>query len=99
MKKSVLLAVDHWCPYLQYSEFLIRIDQHNLLNLIDQRLNTPTQQRAFTKLMGLHFQNHYIEATSNCAAYALSHREHDKTKESASVVGSHPQQLQDELLN
>lgn len=50
---ALLLAVDHWRPYLQHSEFVIRTDQRYLLSLTDQRLSTPIQQRAFTKLVGL----------------------------------------------
>ena len=46
---ALLLAVDHWSPYLQHKEFVVRTDQKSLLNLMDQRLNTPIRQRAFTK--------------------------------------------------
>lgn len=52
---ALLLVADHWRPYLQHSEFVIRTDQRSLLNLTDQCLNTPIQQRAFTKLVGLRF--------------------------------------------
>lgn len=40
---ALLLAIDHWRPYLQHSEFTIRTDQKSLLNLTNQRLNTPIQ--------------------------------------------------------
>lgn len=53
---ALILAVDHWRSYLQHAEFVVRTDQKSLLNLVDQRLNTPIQQRAFTKLVGLQFQ-------------------------------------------
>lgn len=33
---ALLLAIDHWRPYLQHSEFVIRTDQRSLLNLTDQ---------------------------------------------------------------
>lgn len=38
---TLLLAVDHWRPHLQHSEFTIRTDQKSLLNLTHRRLNTP----------------------------------------------------------
>nr|ADX31265.1 unknown [Triticum aestivum] len=74
---ALILAVDHWRPYLQHAEFLVRTDQKSLLNLTDQRLNTPIQQRAFTKLVGLQFQIQYKAGITNKAADALSRREHD----------------------
>jgi hypothetical protein len=73
---ALLLAVDHWRPYLQHGEFLIRTDQKSLLHLSGQRLNTPIQQRAFTKLLGLQFQIQYKQGWSNRSAYALSRRHH-----------------------
>lgn len=56
---ALMMAIDHWRPYLQPAEFLVRTDQKSLLNLTDQRLNTPIQQHAFTKLVGLQFQIQY----------------------------------------
>jgi hypothetical protein len=38
---ALLLAVHHWRAYLQHNKFIIRTDQKSLLNLTDQRLNTP----------------------------------------------------------
>lgn len=73
---ALLLAVDHWRPYLQHAEFTICTDQRSLLHLTDQRLNTPIQQRAFTKMLGLQFQIQYKQGVSNRAADALSRRAH-----------------------
>lgn len=50
---AILMAVEQWRPYLQTEEFLIRTDQRSLVHLDDQRLSTPWQQKAFTKLLGL----------------------------------------------
>jgi transposase InsO family protein len=76
---ALLLAVDHWRPYLQHDEFTIRTDQRSLLHLTDQRLNTPIQQRAFTKLLGLQFRIQYKQGHTNRAADALSRRYHTET--------------------
>jgi hypothetical protein len=49
---AILLAVEQWKSYLQHGEFVIYTDQRNLIHLSDQRLNTPWQQKVFTKLLG-----------------------------------------------
>jgi hypothetical protein len=69
---AILMAVDHWRPYLHHREFLIRTDQRSLENLTDQRLSTPCQLKAYTKLLGLQFKILYKKGTENSAADALS---------------------------
>lgn len=91
---ALLLAVDHWRPYLQHSEFTIRTDQKSLLNLTDQRLNTSIQQRAFTKLVGLQFKIQYKVGVTNRATDALSRRVHDATTELAALTVCKPAWLE-----
>lgn len=62
---AILLAVDHWRAYLQHSEFVIKIDQHSLVHLDDQRLHTPWQHKALTKLMGLKYKIFYKKGADN----------------------------------
>lgn len=50
---AIILAVEQWRPYLQHKEFTILTDQKSLIHLKVQRLSTPWQQKAFTKLLGL----------------------------------------------
>jgi hypothetical protein len=50
---AILLAVDHWRPYLQAQEFIIQSDHRSLACLDEQRLHTPWQRKALTKLLGL----------------------------------------------
>jgi hypothetical protein len=69
---AILMAVDHWRPYLHHREFLIRTDQRSLENLTDQKLSTPWQLKAYTKLLGLQFKILYKKGTENSAADALS---------------------------
>ena len=52
---AILLAVDHWRSYLQQGEFIILTDHHSLMHLNEQRIHTPWQHKAFTKLLGLQF--------------------------------------------
>lgn len=67
------MAVDQWRPYLQHAEFLIFTDQRSLVHLEEQRLTTPWQQKAFTKLLGLRYCIKYKKGSDNSAADALSH--------------------------
>ena len=39
----VMLAVQKWRPYLMGQEFIIRIDQHSLKHLLEQRIHTLVQ--------------------------------------------------------
>jgi hypothetical protein len=69
---AILLAVDHWRSYLMSGEFIIRTDQRSLVHLDDQRLTTPWQQKALTKLLGLQYQICYKKGQENRVADALS---------------------------
>ena len=69
---AVIAAVDQWRPYLQHAEFTILTDQRSLTHLTEQRLSTPWQQRAFTKLLGLRYVIKYKKGAENTAADALS---------------------------
>lgn len=69
---AILYAIEHWRPYLQSAEFVIKTDQKSLVHLEDQRLHTPWQQRAFTKLLGLRYRLCYRKGKDNGAANALS---------------------------
>jgi len=71
---AILLAVEQWRPYLQHAEFTIFTDQRSLTHLTDQRLNTPWQQRVFTKLLGLQYKLVYKQGSDNRVADALSRR-------------------------
>ena len=73
---AIVIAVDHWRPYLQQAEFLIFTDQKSLVHLNEQRLNTPWQQKLFTKLLGLQYKIVYKKGCENGVADALSRRSH-----------------------
>ena len=47
-------------------------DQKSLVQLSEQRLHTPWQQKVFTKLLGLQYQIVYRKGVDNRAADALS---------------------------
>jgi len=69
---AILLAVDHWRSYLHHAEFVIKTDQRSLTHLDDQRLSTPWQHKALTKLMGLRYKILYKKGVENTVADALS---------------------------
>jgi hypothetical protein len=69
---GILITVDKWWPYLQHKQFIIRTDHKSLLHLVDQRLHTPLQHKAFLKLMGLRYEIQYKKGSSSLAANALS---------------------------
>uniref|UniRef100_A0A452XF75 Reverse transcriptase RNase H-like domain-containing protein n=1 Tax=Aegilops tauschii subsp. strangulata TaxID=200361 RepID=A0A452XF75_AEGTS len=56
---AIVVAMDQWRPYLQHAEFDILTDQKSLIHLEHQRLTTPWQQKAFTKLLGLRYRIRY----------------------------------------
>ena len=69
---AIVVAVDQWHPYLQHAEFIILTDQKSLIRLEEQRLTTPWQQKAFTKLLGLRYRIRYKKGVENTGADALS---------------------------
>ncbi|CAO2144897.1 unnamed protein product [Urochloa humidicola] len=69
---AILLAIDQWRQYLTQGEFIIRTDQRSLVHLDDQRLHTPWQHKALTKLLGLKYKICYKKGNENRAADALS---------------------------
>lgn len=71
---AILLAVDHWRAYLQVQEFTIQSDHRSLASLDEQRLHTPWQRKALTKLLGLRYKIIYRPGRENGAADALSRK-------------------------
>lgn len=69
---AIMMAVDHWRPYLQHAEFFIKTDHRSLAFLDNQRLTTPWQHKALTKLLGLWYQIIYKKGSDNRVADALS---------------------------
>jgi hypothetical protein len=53
---------------------VIKTDQKSLTHLDDQRISTPLQQKALTKLLGLQFRIVYKKGVENKVADALSRR-------------------------
>ncbi|WVZ74581.1 LOW QUALITY PROTEIN: hypothetical protein U9M48_022746 [Paspalum notatum var. saurae] len=69
---AILLAVEQWRSYLLHGEFIIKTDQRSLVHLGDQRLHTPWQHKALTKLLGLQYKICCNKGIDNRDADALS---------------------------
>lgn len=82
---AILVAVEQWRAYLLHGEFVIYTDQKSLVHLNEQRLNTPWQQKVFTKLLGLQYKIVYKQGHENRVADALSRRQHAITLHALSV--------------
>jgi len=82
---AILLDVDYWRPYLQHSEFTIKTDQKSLIHLDDQRLTTPWQHKALSKLLGLSYKIVYKQGRENRVSDVLSRTSHASSHELSAV--------------
>jgi hypothetical protein len=82
---AILLVVDYWRPYLQHSEFTIKTDQKSLIHLDDQRLTTPWQHKALSKLLGLSYKIVYKQGRENRVSDVLSRTSHASSHELSAV--------------
>ncbi|KAD5508053.1 hypothetical protein E3N88_15756 [Mikania micrantha] len=71
---ALVLAIQHWRPYLLGRRFIVYTDQHSLKYLLQQRVSTPDQQNWVAKLLGYNFDIQYKPGRENRAADALSRR-------------------------
>ncbi|XP_062203827.1 uncharacterized protein LOC133906051 [Phragmites australis] len=88
---AIILAVDHWRSYLQQGEFVIKTDHKSLMHLDEQRLSTPWQHKALTKMLGLQYKIVYKKGAENKVADALSRvSQLSNTAEVATLSVAHP---------
>ncbi|XP_042008969.1 uncharacterized protein LOC121757502 [Salvia splendens] len=78
---AIVEAVQKWRQYLLGREFVIRSDQKNLKELLQQVIQTPDQHFYARKLMGYKFRIEYKTGASNRVADALSRRDMDPSPE------------------
>lgn len=71
---GLVLAVQHWRPYLVGQKFVVRTDHRSLKHLLSQKIVTPSQQIWVAKLLGYDFEIEYKTGISNVVADALSRR-------------------------
>ncbi|GAU40484.1 hypothetical protein TSUD_286390 [Trifolium subterraneum] len=69
---AVVLAIQHWRPYLLGRRFSVSTDQKSLKQLLQQRIATAEQQNWIAKLLGYDFDIVYKQGKMNQGADALS---------------------------
>jgi hypothetical protein len=69
---AVVLAIQHWRPYLLGRKFVVASDQKSLKQLLQQRIVTVEQQNWTAKLLGYDFEIVYKQGKLNKGADALS---------------------------
>ncbi|MCH81241.1 Ty3/gypsy retrotransposon protein, partial [Trifolium medium] len=69
---AVVLAIQHWRPYLLGKRFKVSTDQKALKQLLQQRIVTAEQQNWTAKLLGYDFEIVYKQGKLNKGADALS---------------------------
>ncbi|KZV19421.1 hypothetical protein F511_08762 [Dorcoceras hygrometricum] len=74
---ALVLAIQHWRPYLLGRKFVVWTDHRSLTSLLRQRVTTPDQQHWLRKLLGYEFEVKYKAGTQNGAADALSRRQEE----------------------
>lgn len=71
---GVVLAVQHWHPYLLGQRFTILTDHNTIKHFLEQRITTPTQEKWLLKLLGYNYDIQYRTGTNNAGPDALSHK-------------------------
>lgn len=69
---AVVLAIQHWRPYLLGRKFVVSTDQKSLKQLLQQRVVNADQQNWAAKLLGYDFEIVYKQGRLNRGADALS---------------------------
>ncbi|KZV13985.1 hypothetical protein F511_44661 [Dorcoceras hygrometricum] len=77
---ALVLAIQHWRPYLLGRKFVVLTDHRSLTSLLKQRVTTPDQQYWLRKLLGYEFEIKYKAGAQNGAADALSRRQEEQTE-------------------
>ncbi|PNY11636.1 transposon Ty3 gag-pol polyprotein [Trifolium pratense] len=69
---AVVMAIQHWRPYLLGKRFVVSTDQKSLKQLLEQKIVTAEQQNWAAKLLGYNFEIRYKPGKENRGADALS---------------------------
>lgn len=81
---ALVLAIQHWRPYLLGQKFVVYTDQRSLKYLLEQRITTQNQPNWLTKLLGYEFEIVYRTGASNKVVDALSRKLEEKNTKNTS---------------
>lgn len=76
---AVVLAVQHWRPYLLGHHFNIITDHRSIKHFIKQQITTPSQQKWLIKLLGYNYTVRYKSGINSSAPDTLSRKAELKT--------------------
>lgn len=71
---AIVEAIRAWRSYLLGRKFIIRTNQCNLKDFLEQKITMPEQQQWLAKLIGYDYEIQYRSRRKNAAADALSRR-------------------------
>lgn len=74
---ALLTAISKWRHYLMGGKFVIKTDHISLKYLLEQKINTTSQHKGLSKLLGLDYTIEYKKRVENTVADALSRQERD----------------------
>lgn len=72
---ALLTAITKWRHYLMGGRFVIKTDHISLKFLLEQKINTASQHKGLSKLLGLDYTIEYKKGSENIVADALSRQE------------------------
>lgn len=62
---ALVMAIQHWRPYLLGQKFVVHTNQRSLRYLLEQRITTQNQQNWIAKLLGYDFEIVYKARVMN----------------------------------
>lgn len=71
---DLVLAIQHWRPYLIGNKLQVFTDQNSLRHLLEQKVITQNQQNWIAKLLWYDFDIIYKQGTTNKATDVLSRK-------------------------
>lgn len=75
---ALVMAIQHWRPYLLGKKFFVHTNQRSLKYLLEQRITAQNQQNWIAKLLGYDFEIQYRMGATTRVVDALSRRKKDR---------------------
>lgn len=82
----LVMAIQHWRPYLLGQRFVVHTYQRSLRYLLEQCITTQSQHNWIAKLLGYDFEIMYKSGVTNRVVNALSKKEDTEEEKELRVV-------------